>query len=245
MAIHLLIAFIISLLAFLGMYIGGVTTSYLQSNLPGNIYRLYIFCGGLLAGLLVFEVIPESVRQYDQMGLLIGGALGLCIIMIIDHFIHIKNVSKKKNYIHGLIFLTIGVAIHNVPTGLVLGPTIVDHSITGSPLLLALFLHHIPEGITLMVSSTLAGSESLSFTAIITFLTFILGISIVCGMFISNLSPQLNTLLMGSVIGTLGYVTLHEILWKTKYIVTVKEYLFLVGLGLIIIRLYVLGIELL
>lgn len=176
MIINLLIAFIISFLAFLGMYIGGVSATYLKSYLPGNIHRLYIFCGGLLAGLLIFEVIPESIKQYDQMGLIIGGILGLFVIITIDNMIHNKAISnnKKKNYIHGIIFLIIAVAIHNIPTGLVLGSNITDHSITGSPLLLVLFLHHIPEGITLMVSSTLAGSNYLSFTTIIGFLTFII-----------------------------------------------------------------------
>lgn len=50
---------------------------------------------------------------------------------------------------------------------------------------------------------------------------------------------------MGTVIGTLGYVTIHEILWKTKHSVTTKEYLILVSLGLILIRLYVWGLGLL
>lgn len=247
MIVNLFIALFISFLAFLGMYVGGITTSYFKRNLPGNIHRLYIFCGGLLAGLLVFEIIPESIEQYDQMGLIIGGFLGLFTMMSIETIFHskINHKGKRKNYIHGIIFLFIAIAIHNIPTGFAIGSNIVDQSITGSPLLLALFLHQIPEGITLMVSSLLAGSNSLSFTLISALLAIVLGISVIGGMSISNLSHQFNTIIMGSAVGTLGYVTVHEILWKTKRTVTAKEYLVLVCLGLTFIRLYVLSLELL
>lgn len=247
MIVNLFIALFISFLAFLGMYVGGITTSYFKRNLPGNIHRLYIFCGGLLVGLLVFEIIPESIEKYDQMGLIIGGLLGIFTMLSIETIFHSKNMQKgkRKNYIQGIIFLFIAVAIHNIPTGFAIGSNIVDQSITGSPLLLALFLHQIPEGITLMISSLLAGSNSLSFTLIIALLAIVLGISVIGGMSISNLSHQFNTILIGSAVGTLGYVTVHEILWKTKRTVTAKEYLFLVCLGLIFIRLYVLSIELL
>ncbi|HHW36218.1 MAG TPA: ZIP family metal transporter [Bacillales bacterium] len=247
MIINLFITFVISFLAFLGMYIGGITTTFFKQYLPGKIHRLYIFCGGLLVGLILFEVIPESIKQYDQLGLIIGGILGIVGMMAIENVFHNSNNhnGKRTNYVHGIIFLIIAVAIHNVPTGFAIGTNIVGQSITSSPLLWALFLHHIPEGITVMVSSMLAGSNSLSFTFIAALLALILGVSILGGMSISNLSLQSNTILMGSAIGTLGYVTVHEILWKSKAMVTAREYLVLVCLGLIFIRLYMFGLELL
>ncbi|KEF38430.1 putative divalent heavy-metal cations transporter [Schinkia azotoformans MEV2011] len=247
MIFNLYISLFISFLAFLGMYIGGITTTFFKRYLPGKIHRLYIFCGGLLVGLLIFEVIPESIQQYDQLGLIIGGFLGIIGMMAIENIFHSKNNhnGKTSNYVHGIIFLIIAVAIHNVPTGFAIGTNIVDQSITGSPLLWALFLHHIPEGITLMVSSILAGSNSLSFSLITALLALILGVSILGGISISNLSHQFNTILMGSAIGTLGYVTVHEILWKSKTTVTAREYIILVCVGLIFIRLYILSLELL
>lgn len=247
MAFNLSITLFITFLAFLGMYIGGITTTFFKHYLPGKIHRLYIFCGGLLVGLILFEVIPESIKQYDQLGLIIGGFLGIIGMMTIENLFQSRNNHKGKttNYIHGIIFLIIAVAIHNIPTGFAIGTNIVDQSITGSPLLWALFLHHIPEGITLMVSSLLAGSNSLSFTLVTALLACILGISIYGGLSISNLNHQFNTVLMGSAVGTLGYVTVHEILWKTKSTVTAKEYLVLVCFGIIAIRLFVYGLELL
>lgn len=240
---NILMAMFISFLAFLGMSFGGLTTTYMKRYLPGNIHRLYILCGGLLVGLIMFEVIPESMKEYDRIGLIIGGFLGLLAMMTIENVFHKER--KNRNYIHGIIFLFVAVAIHNIPTGFALGSNLIDNSITGSPLLMALFLHQIPEGITLMVSSMLAGSNSLTFPLIAAVLAFLLGISVIVGISTSNLSQQFNTILMGSAVGTLGYVTIHEILWKTKNTVTGKEYIILIGIGLLFMRLYVFGLELL
>ncbi len=53
-----------------------------------NHFFLIVFCGGVLAGLLGFELIPDVINSYQPIGIFIGISLGIFFVLIIDKFLH-------------------------------------------------------------------------------------------------------------------------------------------------------------
>ncbi|WP_153127506.1 ZIP family metal transporter [Peribacillus tepidiphilus] len=225
---------ILVFLVFSGLMAGGVLGMMFGFILKTKIERLFVLCGGLLLGLITFELIPESLEQYRGLGLILGALSGTLLMTVTDTFLHktFVNSQVKSEHLHSFLFLVFAICIHNLPTGLALGANMESSALHLSPLLTATFLHHIPEGLTLMASIALVGYKYLLFLVSTVFLSLVLGGSFFTGLAIGEQSHKLNTLLMGGAIGTLAFVTVHELLLKYKKRMNNREFLLYGVLGL-------------
>lgn len=236
---------IITIFMFLGITLGGIFSFLFRFILGMKIERTFVFCGGLLLGLILFELLPESFTQNSWMGIVLGILAGILSMSIAEKLLH-KNLNVANGsleYIRSFVLLLVAIGIHNLPTGLALGTTMKTDAFSLSPLLAALILHHIPEGMALMGAMAFVESPSVLFVISAVFLAVVLGASIFIGFLIGDNSYKLNTLLFGGAIGTLSFVTFHEILWKAKRKMKFHEFGLYVLLGLLFVYMFLLLIH--
>ena len=60
-------------------------------------HRLYALCGGILLGLLSLEIIPETFSSYEMIGPILGIAIGILIMSLLDNYCHHPMIHKKSN----------------------------------------------------------------------------------------------------------------------------------------------------
>ncbi|MEH7013250.1 hypothetical protein V7087_20975 [Neobacillus niacini] len=106
-------------------------------------------------------------------------------------------------------------------------------------LLAAFILHHIPEGMILMSLIPITKMKYRLFTIFCSTLSIVIGMNIFMGMNMRWDSIKWNTVMMGMTIGTLGYVTFYELLWKKSKNLPKGKVALIVLLGMIVIHYFV------
>jgi zinc transporter, ZIP family len=196
---------------FIGTWTGGGVLWFSKNRLVLKKDIIILVCGGILIGLLVLEIIPEAFSNFEKKGLLLGLLAGVIVMLLVDHLFHPVNKTP-------FFLLCIAFVLHNVPTGIGLGIYLNqdEGKLFSSPFLVAMFFHHIPEGLALMASAIYANVSFLLFTFVTFLLAFLFGVSATFGnTFFEFQNVRASTLLMGSSIGTLCFITFHEFLGKS------------------------------
>ena len=107
-------------LIFLSISLGGLTAIFANIVLKRSYEYLLLFCGGVLAGLLVFDVIPETFYTYNSTGIFIGVFLGVILMLLVDNTLHeVNDANFEKPDIFLLLFIAL--LLHSIPTGIALG----------------------------------------------------------------------------------------------------------------------------
>lgn len=236
---RLLLPIIVTIYSFSGLLLGGIVGLATRRIMIEQTFRLYALCGGILLGLLLIEIVPETFSSYEIIGPLLGMAFGILIMRLMDHYchhavIHHNNQQTQQTF----LFLSFAIFIHNLPSGFALGTAFATHHESTLSFLLAIIIHHIPEGLTLIISFLFTRHQYLSFILIILLLSIILGLSTAFGMIINSKSIHLPGLIMGSAIGSLGYVTVHEMLWKAKKNLSLFSFLSWTFIGCLLIIIF-------
>ncbi|MDR0138694.1 ZIP family metal transporter [Metabacillus idriensis] len=225
----------IFLAILLGCMIGGVFLKITKGVFRNNDSYVTLLSGGLLGGLLFFELIPETLEEYNFMGIVTGFTIGIIMMLFVKRFFHQDHIWSSKITKSTFFFLFISLLIHSLPTGMALGLNIEgDHSFS---LLFAILIHQVPEGAALMGA---AMSSKLEFEIFVLFSVLIAAIfaaTTYAAMNIHIHSIKLDTLFMGMAIGTLAYVAFIEILYKGLKEITLQS-LIIILLGVFMIKVY-------
>lgn len=219
---------------------GGVVGLATRQLIEEKMYRLYALCGGILLGLLL-EIIPETFSSFEMIGPILGISLGALLMMLMDNYCHHPMIHKKDQQAwQTFLFLSFAIFIHNMPSGFALGAAFANHHESAIPFLLAIIIHHIPEGLALMISFLFTQNKSISFILTILLLSVILGVGTVFGIMMNGKAVHLQGFTMGSAIGSLGYVTIHEMLWKAKKRLSILPFLSWTLFGFLLITIFTL-----
>ncbi|MEK4229661.1 ZIP family metal transporter [Solibacillus sp. FSL H8-0538] len=213
MMVSLKFSLMIMVLVFFGTVIGGGLAKFISTTLRGNSRYLLLFCGGILAGLLLLDLIPESIHTYKPIGIVLGVTIGI-IFMLLLHIatqnIKMFRVDQSTNY----LLLFVALLFHGIPTGIALGMSYQNEQFQNPSLLLAILFHHVPEGMTMMVAVLISKFKLKTFFLLSLLLSFSIMVTTFIGSFINSDNLRLYTLFLGAAIGTLSYITFYEILWK-------------------------------
>jgi len=144
--------FLLSLLAGLATGLGGLIAVIRK---PGR--RSFGFLMGFAAGVMITlsftQLINKALQLSGYLITTVGFAIGALFMFLVDFLIpHIRFAKKEKNVFDTKLLKTgfliaIGIAIHNIPEGLVVGAGYIHAPKFGLFIALAIALHNIPEGI--------------------------------------------------------------------------------------------------
>ncbi len=112
--------------------------------------------------LLSLEIIPETFSSYEMIGPILGIAIGILIMSLLDNYCHHPMIHKKSTGMANLPFSLFAIFIHNIPSGFALGTALLI-MLTLPYLLIAIVVHHIPEGLALIIPFLFTKHKYISF----------------------------------------------------------------------------------
>lgn len=230
-------SFYIMIFILLGTLLGGIAVTVITKVFHKNSFYLNVFCGGILAGILGFDLVPELMSHYRPIGIMAGISLGIFFMLLMDRYLHNSRYTQIEHQ-ETFMLLFLALLFHSIPTGFALGINFQGNHFQDSVLLAAILIHHIPEGMVMMVSVLYSKMKLKNFWIFCLLITLAVGINTFLGITLDFQSLKLRTMFMGVAIGTLGYVTFYEVLWKgLKNHLTIKM-LVAAFLGIAFLRLY-------
>lgn len=209
---------------WLGIFIGIVSAYFIKDRgirMKGSVLGLL---GGLTLGIVFFDLLPEAIEFGDIYISIIGAVAGLILSVILDGKLdnHESSVRGDKyyNYYKAAIFMSIGIGIHNLPTGVALGSLLSNSPENGISLAIALILDGIPEGLTLGVLFKECKESKRKLFIISILISIPLGIGAAFGCMLKT--PFILCLSLSFAGAMILYVTLRETLpaandiWKGR-----------------------------
>lgn len=223
----------------LGIGVGG-GLAWIMKGIQRGFAFIYSLCAGLIMGLLILEMIPDSIELGGVVVLVIGLTTGslffLYIHLLMDKVTIITNSHQKDIFVRSGVLLTISIAIHNFPVGIVLGQTLGTE--VGSVMLTTLLLHNIPEGIIIFTPLFLAGFGILTWMLFTTLITIPIAAGSLLGQLFDIGAPSFLAFLINLTIAVIFMVSLKEIFGEAVKNSSIVYCLVVGGFGFGFIYLY-------
>lgn len=207
-----------SIVTFVFFLIGSLITYYFSHHAKKLIIYIVSLAAGIMLGITFFHLIPEANQFFVSFNeLMLTLLAGFLLIYLIEHFIVIhecrKGYYESKKF--GLL-TSVGIAIHNVIDGLLIGVTFAVAVPVGIITSIGILLHKIPTGIittSLLLDSTLDDRRALKYSLFIPLLT-VFG-AIVSFLFIKTLSTSVQGFLLALSAGTFLYIAASDLIPET------------------------------
>lgn len=159
--------FLISLLSGLATGLGGLIVVWF-GHPSKKLLSFYLGISASMMGLVVLvDLLPASFQYGSGFHTFIGLMIGISMMLIFDKMLHksfykerldgYNSLYENKFYRSLGYFMTLAIALHNIPEGLAIGAGFENQEELGIRVALVIALHNIPEG--LGVASTLLLGE--------------------------------------------------------------------------------------
>lgn len=211
----LILSICMSILGAISSLIGGTLGSICSIKSKKIVSFLYEITAGVMTGIVCFEMLPESLGMANIIYSVIGICVGVLLIYILDLFIQKLNNTKNNSKIIALVVM-LSMAIHNAIEGLAIGSSFVFSISLGASVLLGMFLHDIPEGMVVGITSKIEGKH----TKRIIFETSIVGACVGIGTFIGGYIGKINekyiAISLSIAAGAMLYLVACELIPESK-----------------------------
>lgn len=198
-----------SLISLIGTMIGaslGVMVKKPSKRLLGAVIG---FAGGLMLSIVVFDLIPEALSEWNLFSVLFFCLCGILTIIIIDNKIGVDNSDKNLKI---AATAAIALMIHNLPEGVIMGCGFAAGSTLGLKMSLVIAIHDIPEGIAVaapLMASRVKPAKILWYALITAFPT---AIGTFGGAYIGGISPKVLCASLSFASGIMLYVVCGEMI---------------------------------
>lgn len=211
----LILGVYMSILGAISSLIGGTLGSICSINSKKTVSFLYEITAGVMTGIVCFEMLPESLGMANIIYSVLGICVGVLLIYILDLFIQKLNNTKNNSKIIALVVM-LSMAIHNAIEGLAIGSSFVFSISLGASVLLGMFLHDIPEGMVVGITSKIEGKHIKR----IIFETSIVGACVGIGTFIGGYIGKINekyiAISLSIAAGAMLYLVACELIPESK-----------------------------
>lgn len=211
----LILGVYMSILGAISSFIGGTLGSICSIKSKKMISFLYEITAGVMTGIVCFEMLPESLGMANIIYSVIGTCVGVLLIYILDLFIQKLNNTKNNSKIIALLVM-LSMAIHNAIEGLAIGSSFVFSISLGISVLFGMFLHDIPEGMVVGITSKIEGKHIKR----IIFETSIVGACVGIGTFIGGYIGKINekyiAISLSIAAGAMLYLVACELIPESK-----------------------------
>ena len=226
-----------------GMGLGGVITAIFGTKTDKMVSIFLALAGGVMVSIVLIELIPEAIEYSNIWIALVGLALGVLMVLVLNNvmdkisrtnkpnsklhetyaeFFHSEGITdNKKSMLRSGMIMLFAIALHNIPEGLAMGAAGNHDAALGLTLALMIGLHNIPEGMAIsapLISGGLSKTKTL-ILVMITGATTVIGA--VAGVLIGGISDIALALSFAVAGGAMLYVVFGEILPQS--IVTNKD----------------------
>lgn len=220
----IIICFIGLFTGWIGIFLGGLSSYVI--NVKGIRIKGFILgiLGGVTLGIIFFDLLPEAIEFGNIYISILGAVIGLILSVVLDGKLDNRDITNLESihnsYFKTATFMSIGIAIHNLPSGLALGSLLFNSPQNGFFLLFALILDGIPEGLTLGVFFKESKTSKIKFLLISILISIPMGLGSLVGVILRT--PFVICLSLSFAGAMMLYVTLRETLptandlWKGR-----------------------------
>jgi len=202
------------LTAWIGLFIGIISSSFMKAKkrkFKGTVLGLL---GGFTLGIVCFDLLPEAFGAGSIYIAIVGIAIGLILSVFLDGKLSHYDISVSENtsysFLKAAIFMSIGIGIHNLPSGIALGSLVSSTPAVGFQLAVALILHGIPEGLTLGIFFRECNASKLKLFLMSILTSIPMGLGAVLGGALQ--SPFVTSISLSFAGAMILYITLRETL---------------------------------
>jgi len=183
---------------------------------PSNklIGLLFEAAGGIMLGVVCFDLLPEAIDEAGLYMALFSALAGVLTIYIASSFLEKRTVGISANRLQGLT-IAFGLALHNLPEGLAIGSSL-TLGISGLSLCAVVALHDVPEGLALALPLRRDGVAVYKavLLAVLSGLPTLLGAFI--GRMLGGAGKEFIALTMGYAGGAMLFVVCKQMLNKRE-----------------------------
>ncbi|HEX2944386.1 MAG TPA: ZIP family metal transporter [Clostridia bacterium] len=206
-----------------------------KDNLKGVILGIL---GGFMLALVMVDFLPEAFRNGSPVSSVTGLASGILLSYFFNKLLdkaHLDhNDSSESKSLHSSIIMSVGIGLHNIPSGMALG-AVFDSSLTSGLLLMAaLILHGIPESIALGVFFKESGLKKITVLIISLLISVPMGIGSLIGRAVEKLIPYALSVSIAFAAGLIAYIILSEVLPHANRLCSKKALSWEVAAGLVL-----------
>lgn len=207
----------IAILGAMSSLIGGFFGAIICINKKSFISFLYETTAGIMTGIVCFEMLPECFEISNISYSIIGIIIGILLILVLDYvirIINIKNENNNKKIVSLVIILSM--AFHNTIEGIAIGSSYAYSSSFGFIVFLGMFLHDIPEGMIVGITSKVNGKKikKIAFESIL--VGACVGIGTLLGGYIGNIDNKYISLSLSMAAGAMLYIISCELIPESK-----------------------------
>lgn len=167
------------------------------------------FAGGLMLAVVVFELFPEAETKLDFISALIYCCLGILIVAIID-LLSDFNKYFSDTHLKVAFMAALGLMIHNLPEGVIMGCGFMAGSALGIKMSLIIAIHDIPEGIAVSAPLMVSRVNPKKILLYAFFTAFPTAIGTWIGAFVGSISTKLLGISLAFASGIMLYVVCGE-----------------------------------
>lgn len=229
-----------------GIVLGGLAACGLAEKHGRYLEFMLAGAAGMIFSLLVFELLPESLAVGGAILTVAGITTGLVLTCKLEKMLHrvviITGQPQCSLLIRSGLLLATGIAIHNLPIGFAMGASFANQPKISFDLATTMIFHNFPEGLAIFLPMIMAGLNRIFIPVTASIVAFPAGL----GSFIGSMLGISNTILafsLGIAIGTIFYVTWHEILGRAAKLIVWNTMIPCLGAGILLGKLFTLFLK--
>lgn len=200
-----------SLISLIGTMSGATIGTFVKNPSKKFISCIMSFAGGLMLSVVVFDLMPEALNYSGFYYSLIFYLIGMGIIYFIEKATRNKDMYSKMAFVTAL-----GLMIHNLPEGVIMGCSILASKNLGIKMSIIIALHDVPEGLAVTVP-LIADNKGLGKIFAYVFITALpTALGAIIGVLIGNVSELFLGMCLSIASGVMLYVVFGELLPKSN-----------------------------
>ncbi|BAF58275.1 predicted divalent heavy-metal cations transporter [Pelotomaculum thermopropionicum SI] len=204
---------LMGLIAGLGTCLGALLVALPGRPRPGVFSFLLGLAAGIMAAVIVIDLVPSSLRYGSLPAALAGFLSGAGLMAILDlAFIFFSPSSARPGSFLKMGFLiAAGIALHDFPEGLAIAAGYAAAKDLGPLLAFAIGLHNIPEGMACAAPLKYGGLSTGLILAINAAISLVTPLGVLLGLAAVKVSGGLIGLLLAFAAGAMTYIILREL----------------------------------
>lgn len=205
---------IVGIIAGSATAIGGLLSAFIPVKRDLWLKLTFGFAGGVMAGLALFQLMPEGYFFAESvLPVSFGFCIGLIFMAILSFLTgSATKLNEDRDFKKIGLFIALALALHNFPEGIAIGVGFVGKNSLGFMIASAMLLHNIPEGLGIGVPLRKSGMHIGKIIALTLGAGLFTPIGAMIGWSIGTISLSTLGWSMGLAAGAMLYVSFTKLL---------------------------------
>lgn len=202
-----------ALIAGLGTCLGA-TMVVIFGQMKDNVLSLLLgFASGVMTAVVIVDLLPTSLYYGNFFICILGFVSGFLLVSAFDYSLNqfLPGSNSSLKYLRMGYLIAVGIALHDLPEGIAIAAGYSASAILGPILALAIGLHNIPEGMATAAPLRAGGMSGSRVVAINALVSLITPLGTLLGLFILQITPSTNSLLLALAAGTMIYIVMEKL----------------------------------